>query len=106
MVQSMMNIFSEARYYLNVTIMVIFDQHRNIIAAALGLETLWPVRTQGNNRSAYNAIIVHWNHANADMICHSLKKLLDMTEGLDVVFGEGVWCFLIIKYFDHFRLFH
>ena len=39
LVQNTMNTFSEARYYLNVNIMVIFDHHSNIIAAALELET-------------------------------------------------------------------
>ena len=39
LVQNTMHTFSEARYYLNVNIMVIFDNYRNIIAAALGLET-------------------------------------------------------------------
>ena len=40
LVQNTMDTFSEARYYLNVNIMVIFDQYTcsNIIAAALGLE--------------------------------------------------------------------
>ena len=42
MVQNTMNTFSEARYYLNVNFMVIYDQHNNIIAAALGLETFLP----------------------------------------------------------------
>ena len=39
------------------------------------------------------------------MICPSLKETLDITGGLDVVAGEGVWCFLIIKYLAQFRLF-
>ena len=42
LVQNMMNTFSEARYYLNVIIMVMFDHHSNIIAVAVGLETLLP----------------------------------------------------------------
>ena len=33
------------------------------VIATLGLE-----RTQSNNSSAYNAIAVHWNHADADML--------------------------------------
>ena len=41
-VRNMMNTFSEARYYLNVKSMVIFDHHSNIIAATLGLKTLLP----------------------------------------------------------------
>ena len=56
------NTFSEARYSLNVNTMVIFDDHSNIIVAALGLETLLPVRTNGNKSSAYNAIAEHWKH--------------------------------------------
>ena len=36
-VQNTMNTFSEARYYLNVNIMVMFDHHSSMIAAALGL---------------------------------------------------------------------
>ena len=36
--------FSEARYDLNVNIMVIFYHHSNIVAAALGLETLLPIK--------------------------------------------------------------
>ena len=86
--------------------MVIFDQHCNIIAAAMGLKLFCPVRTQGNKRSAYNATTVHWNNADANLICPSLKEPLDMTEGLDVVVREGVWYFPIIKYFAHFRLFN
>ena len=39
LVQNRMNTFSEDRYYLNVNIMVIFDHHSNIIAAAIML--LW-----------------------------------------------------------------
>ena len=38
--QNTMNTFSEARFYLNINIMVIFDHHSNLIAAALELETL------------------------------------------------------------------
>ena len=34
--------FSEARYYLNIKSMAIFDHHANISAAALGLEILLP----------------------------------------------------------------
>ena len=40
--QNMMNTCSEVQYYLNVNIMVIFEYHSNIIAAALGLENLPP----------------------------------------------------------------
>ena len=40
LVQNTMNTFSEARYYLNVNIKVIFGPHSNIIAIALGLNTL------------------------------------------------------------------
>ena len=36
-----------------------------------------------------NAIAVHWNHADADMICPTLKEPLEITEGQDVVV-EGV----------------
>ena len=39
LVQNKMNTFSEARYYLNINTMVIFDHHSNLMAAALGLET-------------------------------------------------------------------
>ena len=42
MVQNTMLTFSEARYYLNVNIMVILDDHSNIITAAFGLETVLP----------------------------------------------------------------
>ena len=42
LVQNTMNTFSEARYYLNVNFMAIFDHHNNRIAAALELETLLP----------------------------------------------------------------
>ena len=35
------------------------------------------------------------------MICPSLKEPLDITDGLDVVAGEGVWYFLIIKFFAY-----
>ena len=40
------------------------------------------------------------------MICPLLKEPLTIADGLDVVVGEGVWCFLIIKYLAHFRSFH
>ena len=41
------NTFSDARYYLNVNMMVIFEHHSNIIAAALGLDTLLPSKNPG-----------------------------------------------------------
>ena len=31
----------------------------------------------------------HWNHADADMICLSLKEQLDIAECLDMVVGES-----------------
>ena len=37
-----MDTFSEVWYYLNVNVLVSFDHHSNIIAAALGLEDLLP----------------------------------------------------------------
>ena len=40
-----MNKFSKAQYYLNI--LVICDHHSNIIAAALGLETLLPSKNSG-----------------------------------------------------------
>ena len=40
LVQNMMYTFSEARYYLNVNSMVIFDDHSNIMSAVLGFEFL------------------------------------------------------------------
>ena len=42
LVQSTINTFSEVRYYINLNIMVILDHLSNIIAEALGLETLLP----------------------------------------------------------------
>ena len=36
LMENTMNTFSEARYYLNVNSMVIFDHHNNIFVAALG----------------------------------------------------------------------
>ena len=42
LVQNTMNTYSEALYYINVNFMVIYDQHSNIIAAALGLEIFLP----------------------------------------------------------------
>ena len=36
-----MDTFSEALYYLYVNILVSFDHHSNIIAAALGLEAFF-----------------------------------------------------------------
>ena len=47
-----MNTFSEALYYLNVNSMVIFDHHSDIIAAALGLETVLPSKNSGYQTSA------------------------------------------------------
>ena len=44
LVQNTMNTFSEARYYLNINIMAIFDHHSNLIAAALELELYCPVK--------------------------------------------------------------
>ena len=74
-----MDTFSEASYYLNVSILVSFDHHTcsNIIATALGLEALLSSVNQG---SASNALAVHWNHAGA-----TLKEELDISEGLNVV---------------------
>ena len=96
LVQNTMNTFSEAKYNLNVNIMVIFDYHSNIIGAALGLELYCPVRTQGNKSSAYKAIAV---------LLHDLP-FIERLIGLDVVVGEGVWYFLKINYLAHFRIFH
>ena len=98
LVQNMMDAFSEAGYYIkkNVNIMVFFDHSININAAALGLETL--LRTQGNKSREYNIITVHSNHADADMICPSLKEPLDITDGLDLVVVEGFW---YIVFFNH-----
>ena len=47
MVQNTMDAFSEAGYFINVNIMVFFDHSINIIAAALGLETLLPSKNSG-----------------------------------------------------------
>ena len=47
LVQNTMNTFSEARHHLFVKIMVGFDHHSNIIAAALGLETVLPIKNSG-----------------------------------------------------------
>ena len=46
-VQNTINTFSEARYNLNVNILVSFDHHSNIIVAALGLEILLPSMNSG-----------------------------------------------------------
>ena len=62
-------------------------------------------KKKNNKSSEYNAIAVHWNHADADMICPLLKEPLDITGGLDIVVAEGLWYFLTIKYLAHFRLF-
>ena len=90
LVQNSTNTFSEGRYYVNVNIMVISDHHSN-------KKCYCPVGTKGNKSSTYNAIAVHGNHADADTICPSLKATLDITDGLDVVVGEGVWYFIITK---------
>ena len=42
------------------------------------------------------AVHTHWDHADAGMICPSLKEPLDITGGLDVVVGRVA----------HFLLFH
>ena len=47
LVQNTLNTISEAGYYLNVNIIVIFDHHSNKIAAAFGLETLLPIKNSG-----------------------------------------------------------
>ena len=45
-----MDTFSEALYYLYVNILVSFDHHSNIIAAALGLEAFLSSANPGQQR--------------------------------------------------------
>ena len=91
LVQNTMNTFSEARYYLNVNSVVILTTIVTYSLQHWNLKLYCKERKQGNKKSAYNAITVHWNHADAGIICPSLREPLDITEGLDVVVGYGVW---------------
>ena len=81
-----MDTFSEARYYLNVNIIVIFDHHSNIIAAALGLETLITAQSDLRATKAGHAT---QSQCIGTMQTPTLEKPFDITEGLNVVVGEG-----------------
>ena len=58
-----MNTFSEAIYFLHVEIMANLDHYKSI-----ELETSYKQFRVTNTEMA-----VHWNHADANMICPTLK---------------------------------
>ena len=77
--------------------MVIFDHHnnnrcsiviRNCIAQyELRVSKAVHKTTLGLRN---NTIAIHWDHADADTTCPSLKEPLDITDDLNVVVDEGV----------------
>ena len=48
--QNTINTFSEVCYYLNVNILIRFDHHSNIFAAAFGIETLLHSKNSGSRK--------------------------------------------------------
>ena len=67
-----MTTFSEALYFLHVEIMTNLAHFNSI-----DLENLFPSINLEKKK--------HWNHADDNMVCPTLKPLLNMTEGQGVV---------------------